>query len=129
LELASNTKDKQERQELYEDSAAYWTGAADQFFKDDENYVKFLKLALDAHWCAGSPLKVTLPLCEKIRQAIPDVKKIWEYSEAVEYLGKWVDQVLAFEATCRKLVSEGRVTLEEAGRPMVSYVDMLKDSL
>jgi hypothetical protein len=67
-----------ERQDLYGQAAKYYTEAADTYLEDDENHVYFLKIALEAHWWRGDPVKITLPLCTRIRSAIPEMMKIWE---------------------------------------------------
>ncbi|KAF8079125.1 TPR-like protein [Lyophyllum atratum] len=99
-------------------SADYYIQAANSFYKDDEYRVNYLKVALEAYWFGEAPLMITLPLCKEIREATPDMKRIWEHSQAAERLGKWLDIVQAFEKNYRKLLSEGKVTLEESGRPV-----------
>jgi len=110
------SQDEEEAAESFATSADYYIRAAGQFFKD-ECHVNCLKVALEAYWFSGALLMMTLPVCKEIRDAIPDKKRICERSQAAENLGKWLDIVQAFEANYRKLLSEGRVTLQQSGSP------------
>lgn len=104
-----------EKPDLFGQAAKYYTEAADTYFTDDQNHVYFLKIALEAHWWRGDPLRTTLPLCARIREAIPEMKKIWEI-----YIGKMEKEytmVLDFEKECKAAIEEGKVTLDDIGRP------------
>ena len=41
-----------------------------------------MKIAFEAEWHRGRPLSETLPLCERVRKAMPAVLKIWEHGGA-----------------------------------------------
>jgi len=114
--------EEEEKQNLFGQAAKDYTEAADTYYKDDEKHAYFLKIALEAHWWRGDPLKTTLPLCARIRKAVPEMKKIWEiYVDKME--GEY-KMVLDYETECRKDISEGKMTLDGVMRPvyMVSGV-------
>jgi hypothetical protein len=101
----------------FAESALLYTRAAETFLKDDENYGYFLSVALEAHWWLKSPLKITLPLIRRIREALPEIRKIWEYSFSFGRLQERWEMILAFEEECQKGVSDGSLTLDSAVRP------------
>ena len=105
------------------EAAVYYTMAAETFLKDDENYAYFLKVALEAHWWLNSPLSITLPMAKQIREALPEIKKIWEFSPSATNSAT-LRQALDFEAEFQKRISEGTATLETSGRPE----DMVSES-
>lgn len=107
--------DPEDRQEYFTQSAAHYTQSAEVYLKDDEYYVMFLKVALEAHWYGQSPLKVTLPICKQIREALPDVNKIWEYSQNANARNQSMKMVSGFEKHSQVLLSQGKVTLESVG--------------
>ncbi|KAF5385060.1 hypothetical protein D9615_001095 [Tricholomella constricta] len=117
MQTARKTKDTATSLKLYAESAEYYTQGANRFHADDELHVSFLKYAIDAHWLAGTPLKVTLPICKQIREAVPAMKKIWEYASSAQQRDQSIEEVLAFENQFRMLLAEGKVTLEESGNP------------
>jgi hypothetical protein len=122
MQLGIVAEDAAEKQDLFGQAAKYYTEAADAYFKDDEHHVYFLKIALEAHWWRGDTLRTTLPLCARIRAAIPEMKKIWAIY--IDKMEKEYDTVLDYEAECRTAIDEGNVTLDDVGRPeyMVSCV-------
>ncbi|KAG6911300.1 hypothetical protein DXG01_002139 [Tephrocybe rancida] len=117
LQKARATSDYDEGTELCKESAAHYYKGAILSPKDDEKHVSFLKVCLDAHWYAGSPLKVTLPIASKIRESIQEVKKIWEYSADSKARDVWMDQVISFENHFKAEVEAGRMSLEASGGP------------
>jgi hypothetical protein len=123
MQLGFVAEEEAEKQELFGLAAKYYTEAADTYFKDDEHHVYFLKIALEAHWWRGDPLRITLPLCARIRAAIPDMKKIWEL-----YLQKMESEyqmVLEFETAYLKEIDAGNLTLNEVGRPEYMVSSMI----
>jgi hypothetical protein len=83
----------------------------------------FLKIALEAIWWRSEPLSVTIPLCKRIRQAIPKMKKIWELSQFAKIRDPNLAQALEFEQSVSRSILEGQLTLDDAARPeeMVGY--------
>lgn len=132
MTLGLSSSEETEKQVLLGQAAKYYTDyteAADTYFKDDEHHVYFLKIALEAHWWRGDPLSITLPLCARIRSAIPDTKKIWEmYMDKME---QEYQTVLDFETEFRQAIEEGKTTLDDCGRPeyMVSCVIQIPNLL
>ena len=55
----------------------------------------FLKVAFEAEWHRGRPLAETLPVCDRIRKALPAVLKIWAsgpstpLQENMQQLARW----------------------------------------
>jgi hypothetical protein len=117
MQLANVEEDAAERRDLYAQAAKYYTNAAESHFEDDEKHACFLKIALDAHWWRGDPLKITLPLCTRIRKAITEMKKIWEFSADSKGFEPQFRVVLAFETEFRKQLSEGKMTSDNVARP------------
>jgi len=87
--------------------------AAESYFVDDENYVYFLKCALDGYLSCGTPVSTTLDLCKRIRQAIPKMLMIWRTSQLSSGRDKYLEFVLRYEATVQKRVLEGDLSLDD----------------
>ncbi|CDO72727.1 hypothetical protein BN946_scf184990.g10 [Trametes cinnabarina] len=66
--------------ESFQAAAAAYMQAADIFPQDDEKHVMHLHFAVDALMEAGSPASQILGLLDRIRDGIPIVKRIWEFS-------------------------------------------------
>ena len=112
MQSAFETEGNDTSIKFFEEAAVYYTKAAETFLKDDENYAYFLKIALEAYWWLDSPLNITLPMAERIREALPEIKKIWEFSASSTKYNVTLRQALVFEA-----ISEGTVILETIVRP------------
>jgi stress-induced-phosphoprotein 1 len=117
MQTANIEEDTAKRRVLYAQAAKYYTDAAGSYFEDDEKHAYFLKIALDAHWWSGSPLKITLPLCARIRTAITEMKKIWEFSADASLMEPQYRVVLAFETNFRRQLSEYKATWDDVARP------------
>ncbi|CAL1696596.1 unnamed protein product [Somion occarium] len=61
-------------------AATSYSQAAEQFPRDDENYCWYLYASLVNLWRCGTPIKDTLLIMKNIREAIPEMMKIWEHS-------------------------------------------------
>lgn len=85
-------------------AAKSYLQAADHFPIDDENHVWFLNSAITSLWRCGTPIRDTLPIMERIRLAIPEMKKIWEHS-AMSQSGR--DQALQRVLWAEEDVLEG----------------------
>ena len=127
MQSAFETGSDDTSMKFFVEAAVYYTKAADSFLKDDENYAYFLKIALEAHWWLNSPLGVTLPMAKQIREALPDIKKIWEFSPSSNIHEATLGQALAFGAEFQERNSKGTATLETSARPgdMVSAIASL----
>ncbi|KAA1470551.1 hypothetical protein DENSPDRAFT_836369 [Dentipellis sp. KUC8613] len=90
-------------------AAKYYVKAADCLPPDDESHAWFIWCALEAFWRHGAPLKTTLPLMARIREAIPLFKPIWEHSSSAEG-HKALQTALWFEEDMRKGLQEGKFT-------------------
>jgi hypothetical protein len=80
-------------------------------------YVDFLKIALEAHWWRRASLRVTLPLCKRIRFGMPNMEKIWKVSQMSPVRDESLKQALDFEDDVVKLVLDGICTLDDSPRP------------
>ena len=123
MQSAFEAEDDETSMKHFAEAAEQYITAAELFMKDDENYAYFLKIALEAHWWQNSPLKVTLPLVKRIREALPEINKIWEYSMFSKQLSTTLQQAFVFEKECQKSILKGAMTLDSSARP----VDMVGD--
>jgi hypothetical protein len=83
----------------------------------------FLKIALEAHWWLGSPLRVTMPLCKRIRLSIPKMEKIWKLSQMSKTRDESLSQALNFEVYAARDILEGKLTLDDVGELEVIVSD------
>jgi hypothetical protein len=123
--------DENHKQHHFNESAKYYIEAAETFPEDDEEHAYFLKIALEAYWWCMTPLRVTLPLCKRIRLAIPKMLKIWELSQMTSGRDRMLGEALVFEKESKKSILEGQMTLDTPARPpsMVSlYLMHFEDS-
>jgi hypothetical protein len=125
INSANAEENDKKRQVIYAQAAKYYTDAAGSYFEDDEKHAYFLKIALDARWRSGSPLKVTLPLCARIRNAVTEMKKIWEFSADASIVEPQYKVVFAFEKRFRTLLEDGKATLDDVARPEHAVSRML----
>ena len=130
IQSAFETESDDTSMKFFAEAALYYTKAAETFLKDDENYAYFLKIALEAHWWLNSPLSITLLTAKRIREALPEIKKIWEFSASSTKHEVTLRQALVFEAEFQKRISEGTATLEISARPedMVSECFILTNT-
>ncbi|RDB28672.1 Small glutamine-rich tetratricopeptide repeat-containing protein beta [Hypsizygus marmoreus] len=110
MQVAQAAEDIDSKSENCMKAAKHYMQAASMLPQDEENHAYYLKVALEAFWWSGAPLKVTLPLCAKIREAIPKMKKIWEYSSMAKQRDISLRQALAFETEFRTKVERGEVS-------------------
>ena len=121
----------------FKQAAEAYMEAAMMFPPDDENYActsshyirlsscaqcahlpGFLKCALDNYHLAGTPIKVILPIMEKIRLAIPEMKLLWEHSTmSMGGRDTELQKVLWMEEDIRKAVEEGKFTMDSMVMP------------
>ncbi|KAG6874372.1 hypothetical protein C0995_015108 [Termitomyces sp. Mi166 len=117
MKKAQALSDENESTGVYLISASHYLKGASLYPADDEYRLTFLKFGLEALWFAGSPLKITLPIAEQIREGFPVIKKIWEYSGDALILKEQLRIVLEFEEHFMAEIEAGRMTLEDSGGP------------
>ncbi|KAG6841567.1 hypothetical protein C0991_009602 [Blastosporella zonata] len=117
LQKAKAIRNHDEATELYKESAAHYFQGANLFPEDDEKHAMFLKICLEAHWFAGSPLKVTLLIAKHVRETIPEMKRIWEHSADAQSRDRMLCEVLSFETHFNAEIAAGRMNLETSGWP------------
>ncbi|KAI0323069.1 hypothetical protein OF83DRAFT_1048116 [Amylostereum chailletii] len=116
---AMETTDENEMNIQFEKAARMYVAAAEGFPVDDEKHAYFLAVAIDAFWHRGTPLEELLPLCKRIRDAIPEMKKIWEYSQMAHGRDAMLKQALDFEDEYRGKLDRGECKLQDIARPLV----------
>lgn len=99
-------------------SAQYYIQAAETYPEDDEHRPYFLAVALEALWWGDAPLRVTLPLCRKIRTAMPKPVHIWEFSQnSMKKRNANCEEAVRFLTECEQKLVKGEATLENALMP------------
>ena len=68
--------------------------------------------AIENYFLSGAPLRVTYPLMQQIRLAMPDVLKIWESSPMCQKSRENVRLSGIVEETCRNGLENGSLTLD-----------------
>ena len=81
--------------------------------------VVFFKISFEAEWHRGRPLSETLPLCDRIRKALPVVAKIWEFNPA-DKLRSHIHQLDEFETHAYTGLLEGKFAMDT---PSVSVIN------
>lgn len=112
-QVALKAEDSDTKKHHFAESAQYYILAADSYLVDDENHVFFLKCALDAYLGCGTPVRTTLDLCKRVRQAIPRMLVIWRTSQLSPQRDKFMDFVLLYETTVQKRVLEGNLSFDD----------------
>ncbi|KAJ7750192.1 hypothetical protein B0H16DRAFT_1887816 [Mycena metata] len=99
-------------------SSEYYIQAAEKYPTDDEKHPYFLAVAVDALWWGGAKLEVVLPLCRKIRAAMPEADAIWECSQmAKTNRNANCRESILFLEKCEDEIAEGTLSLDMALAP------------
>jgi len=99
-------------------AAQYYIQAAEKHPIDDEQHPYFLAVALEALWWSGAPLRDTLPVCRKIRAAMPQAAKIWEFSQmSINKRNFNCQDAVEFLADAERKLEQGTVTLDQGLMP------------
>ncbi|KAJ7109814.1 hypothetical protein C8R44DRAFT_263484 [Mycena epipterygia] len=99
-------------------SSQYYVQAAEKYPEDDEHHPYFLAIALEALWWGDAPLRVTLPLCRKIRTAMSKPVQIWEFSQnSMKKRNSNCKDAVRFLIECEQKLAKGEATLESALMP------------
>ncbi|KAF6748419.1 hypothetical protein DFP72DRAFT_575902 [Ephemerocybe angulata] len=97
----------------YHTAAEYYLQATQGFPEDDEKYIVYLRKHLDCLFAAKKPLKDTIPICRRIREALPGVLEIWNHNPGT---GTWLRGVLEemtrFERENSEMVAAGKLTMD-----------------
>ncbi|KAH8086615.1 hypothetical protein BXZ70DRAFT_956205 [Cristinia sonorae] len=101
----------------YKQAAEAYQASADCYPKDDENRVWFLNCALQNYFLAGTPLRITLPLMERIREELPDVLRIWEFSSLIQATRKTYQKTQSLEEKYRKGLKKKQFTMDSEPVP------------
>ena len=107
-------------------AADYYLSAAEAFPPDDEFHPGMLRKHLECLCLLNKPLKVTLPICDRIRDVMPQAMEIWKVGPSGQHLKNCLREVREFEMHWREEVSEGRATMESVGKIFMPTVPKLK---
>ncbi|PIL31505.1 transporter [Ganoderma sinense ZZ0214-1] len=108
---AKQEGDAEEAENMLAAAAKFYKKAAEMYPPDDENFPFFLKISFEAEWHRGRPLSETLPLCDRIRKALPAVAKIWEFNPA-DKLRSHIHQLDEFETRAYTGLLEGKLAMD-----------------
>ncbi|RXW19116.1 hypothetical protein EST38_g6722 [Candolleomyces aberdarensis] len=115
MEATHSSPEGAQRTSTLRKASQYYLLAAKNFPEDEEYHVRFLVKALECLCATGTiPLRQTLPLCDAIRKAFNQAIEIWGAMPVGERMKRDCNQVKTFEDEHRKLISEGRCTLDSA---------------
>jgi len=93
----------------------YMEAAKTCYPQDDERHAICLSTALNDVFTIGAPLSVVLPLIDKLKDCVPKMLRIWEYSSSALAVGPrqaHYEYVFEWETEVRKLLSEGKLTMD-----------------
>ncbi|KAF7307355.1 hypothetical protein MIND_00529500 [Mycena indigotica] len=102
-------------------SSRFYIKAADAYPEDEEERPFLLYTAAENMWKAKSPLRVTLPVCRRIRESLADSDVIWGGSGA--RLGVTADRAarcqraITFMQDCEQKIAAGVLTLDDLKIP------------
>jgi len=117
LDSTEDGSDKLSADEFLQ-SSQYYIQAAEKYPADDENHPYFLAVAVEALWWSNAPLRTILPVCRKIRAALPKANVIWEFSQmALTKRNANCHEALQFLKDCEKKLARKTVILDIAMRP------------
>ncbi|KAF7302651.1 TPR-REGION domain-containing protein [Mycena chlorophos] len=96
-------------------SASYklYVEAAEAYPPDDESRPYLLAIALEALFRGHAPIRLTLPLARRVRDAIPQAKEIWEASMKSKQTTAKYDEASQFIAECERQLAKGAWTLDD----------------
>jgi hypothetical protein len=108
--------EEDEARKHFTEAAKNYLESAETFPYDDEKHPYFLAIAVEAYWRRGTALRVTLPLCDRIRKGLAKSGYIWaahyERSNSVS-----INQCLKFQEHWKKRVADGEVTMDYEAKP------------
>ncbi|KIK02046.1 hypothetical protein K443DRAFT_6458 [Laccaria amethystina LaAM-08-1] len=112
MEAAFRSDEDGDKYHHFTESASYYIQAAEMYPEDDEYYPYYLKIALEAYWLRGAPLRDSLALCKRIRIAIPKMLVFWEVSQMAEERDKSLKEALDWEVEQQRALVEDTKTLD-----------------
>ncbi|KAI0793345.1 hypothetical protein C8Q75DRAFT_804170 [Abortiporus biennis] len=111
--IAASKKEEEEIVIDYFNKAAQgYLEAASFYPQDDEQHVWYLNCALDHLYVVGTTIADLLPVMERIRLAIPEMKKIWEFSQMSQNRDKALQKTLWVEEDIREGLLNGKFTMD-----------------
>ncbi|KAJ7024391.1 hypothetical protein C8F04DRAFT_1131782 [Mycena alexandri] len=99
-------------------SSEYYIQAAEKHPMDDEKHPYFLAVAVEALWWGGAKLEVILPVCRRIRAAMPEADEIWACSQMAKTNRNFnCLEAIIFLEKCEDEIAEGTLALDMALAP------------
>ncbi|KAL0951839.1 hypothetical protein HGRIS_008500 [Hohenbuehelia grisea] len=117
LQRAGKARNEDRKEEYYDKAFEAYMKSADLFPEDDEHHVYFLEVALNTRWLTKAPLKETLPICKRIRIAMPKMMRIWEFSAMSKRRDPPLQVALEYEADAQKVLYNALAALEQSFDP------------
>jgi len=112
MEAAFRSDEDGDKYHHFTESASYYIQAAEMYPEDDEYHPYYLKIALEAYWLRGAPLRDSLALCKRIRIAIPKMLVFWEVSQMAEGRDESLKEALDWEVEQQRALVEDTKTLD-----------------
>jgi hypothetical protein len=82
----------------------------------------FLSIAVKAYWHRGTALRLTLPLCERVREGLAKSTYIWgAYNNLYKTNRGLIDHCLQFQEHWKKQSDDGKVTQDYEAKPAVRF--------
>jgi hypothetical protein len=119
-------------QSVFETASEYYLAAAEGYPTDDSYHPTFLRKHLECLCQMDKPLKVTLPLGDRILEVLPESLEIWGLGPTGDALRQMQESVRKFATHWRAEVREGRATMDDVGKidmPLVPKLKTEKDGL
>lgn len=118
--------DSGEGLELIQTAAEYYLSAAKCYPEDEPHHATFLRKHLECLCYSDKPIKMTLPVCERIRAVIPKALEVYATEPFDTSLRQNLSEVEQYEARCKEGVMEGRLTLDSVETIVIPRVGKLK---
>ncbi|KAF7303063.1 hypothetical protein MKEN_01269800 [Mycena kentingensis (nom. inval.)] len=95
--------------------------AAEAYPEDEEERPLLLFAATELLWWSKTPLRLTLPLCRRIADALPKIEPIWggpmaKLRPTADRVNK-CEKAVAFLRDCEKRIEQGKLSLDQAEVP------------
>jgi tetratricopeptide (TPR) repeat protein len=134
-----------EARKHFAEAANHYLKSAGTFPKDDEKHpcesgcrlrwhfvysrnrgADFLSIAVKAFWHRRAPLRLTLPLCERVREGLSNAEYLWGYWANIYKTNRGcIDHCLQFQEHWKKEVADGKVTMDYEAKPAVRLEEIL----
>ncbi|KAF7307345.1 TPR-REGION domain-containing protein [Mycena indigotica] len=98
----------------FDQSARLYIKSAETYPPDDESSLYMLCIALEARLRGHAPLRLTVPLARRVRDAVPKVMKIWEATiNSSEQTKAKYEEAAEFLKQCERQIAKGSWKLDD----------------